>query len=332
MTMKTWNLTDTGVVFHSFKADGTAICRKNIKAGSWAFRTRERAEASVSNIIVNGHRMCESCVKKETATEERAAASMQPATEAHDFGYVAPQEDVQEAPAPETQKSHVRQGDMVWNRTHTGLTYHSFEVGGTVACSPHELKPSRMWLTEREVDRRVSQGAGYKKCSRCVKALAIAPIPQKRHQELRSLLSLSPAPALQEPAQDEDPNTTITESQEDDDMPNARGLTGPLTDIQHNVIRLVSQGLSHQEVADSLSISRTMVGNHMFAITRKMKAVNSAQAIARYAMHLAYADAARSLRLDRVPNPVGEVEEHVNEVLESEAELLALTGSKLLPK
>lgn len=77
MDQKIWNLTDTGVVFHVFKADGTAQCRKTTKV---APHRQLATESHVDRVVAQplGYRKCASCAKKEAAFRDRAEASMQP--------------------------------------------------------------------------------------------------------------------------------------------------------------------------------------------------------------------------------------------------------------
>lgn len=81
MGTKTWGRTETGMVFHSFKADGTAICRSNIKAAG-EFRTEASVNAALAKpwgLATQGFRKCENCAAK-AAFRDRAEASMTPST------------------------------------------------------------------------------------------------------------------------------------------------------------------------------------------------------------------------------------------------------------
>ncbi|AWN08425.1 hypothetical protein SEA_SALETE_65 [Streptomyces phage Salete] len=81
---------NTGTKAHAFLGsrgakDGNlrAACRVTIQRSiSATFISLDRARKFYS--------VCDTCVKLFLAAEDRAEASMQPATEAHDFGYVAP--------------------------------------------------------------------------------------------------------------------------------------------------------------------------------------------------------------------------------------------------
>ena len=52
----------------------------------------------------------------------------------------------------------------------------------------------------------------------------------------------------------------------------------PLTDREVEVLRLVAQGLSNQEIARTLTISERTVGNHIGSILRKLHLANRTQA------------------------------------------------------
>lgn len=86
MGTKTWGRTETGMVFHSFKADGTAICRSNIKAAG-EFRTEASVNAALAKpwgLATQGFRKCENCAAK-AAFRDRAEASMTPSTGEGDY-------------------------------------------------------------------------------------------------------------------------------------------------------------------------------------------------------------------------------------------------------
>jgi len=77
--METWNLTETGTIYHSFKADGSAVCRINVKVGAGREAvTEDKVDAIVeaSLMITVGYRKCASCSKKEALYKERSVASM----------------------------------------------------------------------------------------------------------------------------------------------------------------------------------------------------------------------------------------------------------------
>ncbi len=68
------------------------------------------------------------------------------------------------------------------------------------------------------------------------------------------------------------------------------GLTDdPLTEREVEVLRLVAQGLSNQEIAKTLTISERTVGNHIGSILRKLHLANRTQA-ALYALRRGLVD------------------------------------------
>jgi|SRR5690349_14442492 len=84
LTQKTWNTTKTGMIYHSFKADGTAVCRSSIKApvigGLVTEKRVDERLAQAWGARVRGFRKCETCSTLEAKAAERAEASMQPST------------------------------------------------------------------------------------------------------------------------------------------------------------------------------------------------------------------------------------------------------------
>lgn len=80
----TWTTTETGQTYHSFKADGVAICRSNIKADQYrGTRTETQVDEALAQawgISTQGYRKCGTCAKKEAAHRDRVAASLAPST------------------------------------------------------------------------------------------------------------------------------------------------------------------------------------------------------------------------------------------------------------
>ena len=73
----------------------------------------------------------------------------------------------------------------------------------------------------------------------------------------------------------------------------------PLTDREIEVLRLVAQGLSNQDISAILNISERTVGNHIGSILRKLHLANRTQA-ALYALRRGLADISPSDRNDAV--------------------------------
>lgn len=116
---------NTGTKAHAFLGsrgakDGNvrAACRVTIQRSvSATFISLDRARKFYS--------VCDACVKLYQAAEDRAEASMQPATEAQDLGYVAPVDERTEQPAAE------RYGLAVG-----GLTFYAKQTEATPIAAP----------------------------------------------------------------------------------------------------------------------------------------------------------------------------------------------------
>ena len=84
-----WSLTETGKVYHSFNAEGVAICRSSIEADQY----REAiAETKVDEMLAEafgvsalGYRKCERCATKEAARRDRVESSLTPSTGEGDY-------------------------------------------------------------------------------------------------------------------------------------------------------------------------------------------------------------------------------------------------------
>lgn len=92
---KIWAWSNTGNTIHAFVSpagDGKlrAMCRKTILRNSDAV-FNGKYDTSYPTYL------CTRCMKLATAMWDRAEASMEPATEAHDLGYVAPVDEREDA-------------------------------------------------------------------------------------------------------------------------------------------------------------------------------------------------------------------------------------------
>lgn len=85
----TWGTTRTGMTYHSFNADGTAICRKNIRqpegVDSYTEAQVDARLAEAWGARVRGFRKCDTCSEMEAAFEARVEASMAPSTGEGDY-------------------------------------------------------------------------------------------------------------------------------------------------------------------------------------------------------------------------------------------------------
>ena len=88
---------------------------------------------------------------------------------------------------------------------------------------------------------------------------------QAIHDVYRGESSLHPAIALK----------LIRELRQPSDLP---PTDDPLTDREVEVVKLVAQGLTNQEIAESLFISERTVGNHIGSILGKLHLANRTQA------------------------------------------------------
>lgn len=61
-----------------------------------------------------------------------------------------------------------------------------------------------------------------------------------------------------------------------------RARTGPLTEQQHRIMRLLVQGWEHKAIATKLEVARGTVATNVQLIVAKMGARNSVQAAAMY--------------------------------------------------
>ena len=83
----TWNLTRTGKTFHSFNADGVALCRDSIRRGdnTAASFTEDDVNGMTDENLTGAYRKCNGCGTKEAAGHDRLTASMAPSTGEGDY-------------------------------------------------------------------------------------------------------------------------------------------------------------------------------------------------------------------------------------------------------
>jgi hypothetical protein len=84
-----WGLTKSGKTFHSFNADGAAICRSSTKADQYRESVTgtkvDEMLAEAWGIRVQGYSKCERCATKEAAFLARRDASLAPSTGEGDY-------------------------------------------------------------------------------------------------------------------------------------------------------------------------------------------------------------------------------------------------------
>lgn len=142
---KIWAWSNTGTKIHAFIERGgvkrVGMCRSNM------YRSSTAAFDAIDN-LATGHKfnVCTRCLELAEAMWDRAEASMQPATESHDLGYVAPvgkftdaQRDAMQdefdaavaaAQAPKADEAGTAKVDhsdeKIWAYASKGVTAHAF--------------------------------------------------------------------------------------------------------------------------------------------------------------------------------------------------------------
>lgn len=128
------------------------------------------------------------------------------------------------------------------------------------------------------------------------------------------------------------PPTTSPEEKEDDMSPQRnRVITGPLNQRQIDVLDRIAQGMTHQEAADDLGVSRVCVSDNMGVAVAKMGAENSWGAVARWMRRQAFLDAADMIARFQVKEPSDDTEHHVNHVMGSLIGMLRDRAQRLTP-
>lgn len=108
--------------------------------------------------------------------------------------------------------------------------------------------------------------------------------------------------------------------------------TGPLSELQHKMIRSLLAGRTHAEAGAENGKGATHTSNIVSAAVAKMGCRRTGQALGHYATHLAYLEAADLLLTAKIPDPLGDAEEHVNHVLDGLAGTLRERADRLLPQ
>lgn len=120
------------------------------------------------------------------------------------------------------------------------------------------------------------------------------------------------------------------ETKENDDM-GRRKTTGPLSPTQHRIMALLVQGKEHAEIAKEVCLSRTMVSEHVRSVVAKMGVSNSAAAVGRYARWEILGELIRDAEKGMVSEPVGEAEEHADDVVRAEIDRMKRMRAELVP-
>ncbi len=109
--------------------------------------------------------------------------------------------------------------------------------------------------------------------------------------------------------------------------------TGPLSELQHKMIRSLLAGRTHVEAGAENGKGATHTSNIVSAAVAKMGCRRTGQALGHYATHLAYLEAADLLLTAKIPDPVAtHTDSRVNTVLDGLAGILRERADRLLPQ
>lgn len=109
-------------------------------------------------------------------------------------------------------------------------------------------------------------------------------------------------------------------------------LTGPLTERQTDILNYMAKGHRYQKIGTLMGLSVHQVKLEAHALIKKMGAQTAAHALATYATAQAYSNAAAQVRSGKIWAPGGEVDEHVNYVLDGIADLFKGWSDQRMPK
>lgn len=109
-------------------------------------------------------------------------------------------------------------------------------------------------------------------------------------------------------------------------------ITGPLTDRQRDVLKRVAVGEEHASIAADHKVGRAAISQDMRRVVIKMGAFNTNHALALYAREQTLRAVAAEILGGLVREPVGEAEEHVNNVLRDIAAGFTAQADALLPE
>lgn len=110
-----------------------------------------------------------------------------------------------------------------------------------------------------------------------------------------------------------------------------RRRSGPLTDRQLQILSLVAQGATYDEISEDLAIAPGMVAQDMGVARVKAGVANTAELVALYSHSRAHTAAATLMRSVLFPEPTGAFEVHVNHVLEGLAAQFDQMAKEILP-
>lgn len=106
---------------------------------------------------------------------------------------------------------------------------------------------------------------------------------------------------------------------------------GPLTARQVLILEHLQDGLRHKQICTRMELGVSTVKQEIMALTAKMGVATSQEAVAKYSTAVAYRNAAAQVRSGKIRDPLGEVELHVNHVLDGIADLFRHWYTQRMP-
>lgn len=353
---KIWATTRTGTIIHAFNEDGTALCRTNIRHTVGELRSRDAVALEKRRSF--GLTTCENCearfahnIRQSEWEAERFEAAH---AEALEINATAPVQVLTE---------DLRPGNRVWHpydmecftvkevpqelKVHLGfhsvganVTESGMRVTGTSDSGETvhvDAAQSYRWTLAEIQENNTPEPRVWAVATkgwdlhivRHGKALCERPVSSVRLTDRESDSKLVANKLTRKCF-----GCTEIYNQRENTMPtlDKRVTTGPLTPRQKYILSRVAQGHQHAEIGEELSLSRTAVAEDMRVVVAKLKVKNSAEAVMVYGRHIAYKGAARLLQEGLIANPNGDVEEHINHVLEDLAQELRTRAYQTIPE
>lgn len=352
---KIWATTRTGTIIHAFNEDGTALCRTNIRHTVGELRSRDAVALEKRRSF--GLTTCENCEARFAHTIRQSEWEAERFEAAH-----AEALEINATTPVQVLTEDLRPGNRVWHpydmecftvkevpqelKVHLGfhsvganVTESGMRVTGTSDSGETvhvDAAQSYRWTLAEVQENNTPEprvwaygATAYSLhivqddkalCERPVLSLRMSDIEANtklvNHERMRKCLGC------------------VDFYQRENTMPtlDKRVTTGPLTPRQKYILSRVARGHQHAEIGEELSLSRTAVAEDMRVVVAKLKVKNSAEAVMVYGRHIAYKGAARLLREGLIANPNGDVEEHVNHVLEDLAQELWTRAYQTIPE
>lgn len=238
----------------------------------------------------------------------------------------------------------MERNEKVWAWSQTGTRIHAYTEDGPyenhrrALCRGNITKP-KVSPFRSEAEIRDGSGNGTWFCYRCLTkfnaAVDRAEASMEPAGERHDLGYVAPQSehTPEQPAAEsmrEFSRVLAGEKKENEDM-GRRKTTGPLSPTQHRIMHLLVQGHEHAEIAKAVHLSRTMVSEHVRSVVAKMGVTNSAAAVGRYAKWQILGELIWETERMLVGDPVGEAEEHADDVLRAQIDTLSQRRSELVP-